>query len=685
MPLMRFLTVLATRVASTTILLHCVVGVTAATAQPSPFELRARKAAKPPVIDGEVGEAEWQDAAVAARFIQFEPRRGEPSLFETEALVMYDAGHLYVAFRVSDPEPVTAQLTQRDADLFTDDAVMFLIDSYNDRRTAYYFMTNPLGTQADGRISDDGRTTDASWDAPWQSAARRTASGWTAEFSLPLTSIKYAAGEGRTWGINFGRNRRRTLELSCWAGPVDNVARVSQAGRLVGLDVPPPATRHQVVPYGLSRFQQKAAADWQAGIDARYAVTPRTAVYGTLYPDFATIEADQEQVNLTRFEVSLKEKRQFFLEGQEQFNQRIKTFYSRRIADIQVGGKVLGKEGPWGVSFIAARSEPLGEHARATYLVGRVQRDVFGRSNIALTAVNRSFGGIDQGGVSLDANLFFTSTWGMTAQMVKSHGRFGRGTEGFFVRPAYDSSTGHFHVRYSQLGSRLADNLNVIGQIKDDDRRELDSAIEKTIWIKSGTFERVSYDSNYNVYWSTKGVLRSWQVDQELGVEFRNRVSAQVAYSEEFKRFEKDFRNRRTEIRVGYNTRQYESISVGYEFGRNFDADFQLWSARAAYKLTPQLSAEYSLERLVQTPDPDRESTWIHVIRANQFFTKDLYLRVFFQTNSSIDRRNLQAVFVYRYKPPFGTIQVAFQRGTAAFGQRSEQGNTLFVKATTVF
>jgi hypothetical protein len=168
-------------------------------------------------------------------------------------------------------------------------------------------------------------------------------------------------------------------------------------------------------------------------------------------------------------------------------------------------------------------------------------------------------------------------------------------------------------------------------------------------------------------------------------MEFRNRWSTKASYTEEFKRFEKDFRNRQVGLDVGYNTREYNSFRVGVEFGRNFDADFQLWTAAARRKITDQFSAEYSLERLVLTPDPEAESTWIHVIRANQFFTRDLFLRVFFQTNSAIDRNNLQAVFVWRYQPPFGTIQVAYQRGTAAFGQRSDQGHTLFLKATTVF
>jgi hypothetical protein len=151
-----------------------------------------------------------------------------------------------------------------------------------------------------------------------------------------------------------------------------------------------------------------------------------------------------------------------------------------------------------------------------------------------------------------------------------------------------------------------------------------------------------------------------------------------MTWAEEFKLFEKEFRNRQVGLNVGYNTREYESVQTGVEFGRNFDADFTLWTASARHKVTSALSTEYSLERLVLNPDPDRQGTWIHVLRADQFFTKDLFLRLFFQTNSAIDRKNVQAVFVYRYLPPFGTIQVAYQRGTAAFGQRSTQGDTLF-------
>lgn len=656
-----------------------------ATGAPRSFELKAVRLVKPPVIDGKVDDAEWAGAARAGDFIQFEPRRGEPATLQTDVFVAYDATSVYVAFRCRDPEEPTARLTQRDADLFSDDAVGVLIDTAFDRQTGYYFITNPLGTQADGRSTDDGRQTDGTWDAAWRSAAARTPDGWSAEFAVPFTSIKYAAGPGKTWGINFARSRRRVIEFSEWAGPLDYVAQISRAGRLVGLDLEPPSRRYQIVPYGLVRFQQGETTDAEAGVDARYGLTPQTSIYGTLNPDFATIEADTEQVNLTRFEVSLPEKRQFFLEGNELFSQRIRTFYSRRIEEILVGGKLLGRQGPWTPVFLTTQTEPIEDAGRANFTVGRLKRDVFGRSSVAVMFDNRRLDGHDNGSASIDTNLFFSKTWGLTAQAVQSWGGFSKGAGAFFVRPAYDSPTGHFHVRYTQLGERLRDNLNVVGSIPDDDRREIDSAIEKTIWVRSGAFEQLQYDSNYNVYWSHTGTLRSWQVDQSLEVQFRNRWSTEVSYTEEYKLFEKEFRNRQIGFDVGYNTREYQSVHAGVEFGRNFDSDFQLWTAGANYKVTDQLSAEYSLERLTLSPDPEGDSTWIHVVRANQFFTKDLYLKVFFQTNSAIARNNLQAVFVWRYLPPFGTIQVAYQRGTAAFGERSDQGHTLFLKATAVF
>ncbi len=666
-----------------TLLLLTAGAVQTTQAPDSGFTIPAIQTETPPEIDGVIGDGEWPNAAHATDFIRFEPQRGTPSPWRTEAMVLYDSSHIYVAFVVWDPDAPAAQLTRRDAQLLNDDAVVLLLDTHNDKQSAYYFMTNLLGTQTDGRVANDGRTVDDTWDGTWQTAAVRTDSGWTVEMAIPFRSMSFVSGEDRTWGINFGRSRRRTLEVSYWAGPLENQWRVSQAGAIHGLQIAPPSQRHQIIAYGLSRAQQDTTIDLDAGVDVRYAITPQFNVLATVNPDFATIEADQERVNLTRFELALPEKRPFFLESSELYRQRIRTFYSRRIADINFGGQALGRGEAWNVHTLATRSPIEEDSSTATYTVGRLQRNL-GPSNVGLVLANQTLNG-NRGSISTDATLFFTRTLGVTAQLVQSWGEFNTGTMAYFIRPSWDTPTSHFHVRFTNLGDNFADNVNAVGFIRDDDRREFDSALEHTFWITGTILERLRYGSNYNIYHSQQNVLRSWQIDQSLNFEFRNRMNFGVAFREEFKRFESDFQNRALQLNLGYNTREFNSVRAGYRFGRNFDADFQLWTANAAYAVTEGLSLEYELQRLVLDPDPDMETTWIHVVRLNQFFTRDLFVRVFFQTNSSIDRNNIQAVFVYRYKPPFGTLQLAYQRGTAEFGQASTQGNTIFLKATLVY
>ncbi len=531
----------------------------------SGFVIPAIQTDTPPVIDGVMGEGEWRNAAHATDFIRFEPRRGTRSPWRTDAMVLYDSSRIYVAFTVFDPDPPAAQLTRRDAQLLDDDVVVLLLDTHNDKQSAYYFMTNLLGTQADGRVANDGRTVDDTWDAAWRAGAAPTDSGWTAEMAIPFRSMSFASGAGRVWGINFGRSRRRTLEVSYWAGPLENQWRVSQAGAIRGLQIAAPSRRHQFIAYGLSRGQRDTTIDVDAGIDARYALTPQLNAFATINPDFATIEADQERVNLTRFELALPEKRPFFLESAELYRQRIRTLYSRRIADIDFGTQVLGRGETWNVHALAARS-PRGPAANTpTYTMGRVQRNL-GPSNVGLVLANRTLGGND-GSISTDATLFFTRTLGMTAQLVKSWGEFDTGTLAYFIRPSWDTPTSHFHVRFTHLGENFADNVNAVGFIRDDDRREFDSALEHSFWIAGSIIERLHYNSNYNIYHSQRNVLRSWQVDQSLNIEFRNRLSFGATLQEEFKRFESDFRNRALQLDVGYNTRESTPCRWGTALG----------------------------------------------------------------------------------------------------------------------
>ena len=186
------------------------------------FVLDARRAVVAPEIDGEIESGEWQAASRGEDFIQFEPNRGDPAELQTVVFVLYDDEHLYVAFEAHDPESLMAQMTRRDAELWLDDSVQIYIDTFHDGRSGYFFMTNVLGTQLDGRLADDGNSNDQTWDAAWRSETERTDYGYSVEVSIPLNALQYRAGENTTWGINFARSRRRSLERSYWSGPVDH-------------------------------------------------------------------------------------------------------------------------------------------------------------------------------------------------------------------------------------------------------------------------------------------------------------------------------------------------------------------------------------------------------------------------------------------------------------------------------
>jgi hypothetical protein len=638
----------------------------------------------PIAIDGRLDEPAWSQAAAVTDFIQLKPERGRAAAYATEARVLIAVDRLIIGFLCRDPEPerITARLTRRDSALTEDDCVCVALDTFFDRRTAYYFFTNPLGTQEDGRLSENGRVGDDTWDGEWRSAAVRIPEGWSAEIEIPLATLKYDPQQGGSWGIGLARSIPRSLEMDTWPGPTDAFGKVSQFGVLGGLDLEASKKRLEAIPHLVGRLQQDEKASIAAGADLRWAFSQDISANLTVNPDFATIEADQEQINLTRFELSLPEKRNFFLEGSEIYSQRIRLFYSRRVADIWGGAKIYGKKA--GTEFAAmailAKADDEQGLPETGFAVLRLRRDIFQSSTIGFLSANRIADGRNRGSSGLDLVHFFSDKLNVTGQLAVSYGEFNRSNLAFYVRPSFDSATAHFHLRYSQLGKYFADNANAAGFVSDDDRRELDSALEKTWSLKKGFLERVNYGSNYNIYWSTAGTLRSWQVDQWLECDLRNRFSLELSHTEEFKLYEQEFRNRMSTVELGYNTREWQMARMEYSFGRSFGSRFRLWEAGINRKLGDKLSLEYDLSRLVLDPDPEQETTWIHVLRLDYFFNKDLFLKLFYQLNSALDKKNIQLVFVWRFQPPFGMLQLAYQQGSLRFGETGDSKPALFLK-----
>lgn len=652
-------------------------------------QTRARKIKTPMQIDGLLSESGWKHAPEVGDFIQFQPEKGESSSQRTAVRILYDKQFIFFGFLCSDTEPekIAAQITKRDEDLLSDDSVYVLIDTFNDKRSCYYFMTNLLGTQADGRITENGRTTDDTWDGIWKSAAHRTELGWSAEIAISLDSIKYNPGEDRTWGLNLGRGLPRFLEFSFWSGPLESPYKVSQYGELTGLELEKAEKKAQFIPHVVSKAEEGRQSELEAGLDARYAFSQMVSGNLTVNPDFATVEADQEEINLTRFELSLPEKRNFFLEGSEIYSQRIRLFYSRRISDIYGGIKAYGKLGGYEFSGLNAqtkKNEATGE-ASSNFTVFRLKRDVMKSSNIGFLIANKLTAGKNRGTAGIDTALYFSDTFKFTGQFALSYGDHAKEDVAFFLRPSYDSATFHIHLRYNYIGRNFGDNANHVGFIRDDNRRELDSAVEKIFFLRKWGFDRIEYFSNYNIYWGLDGTLRSWKIDECLEIDLKNKFSFEVEHHEEYKLYEKKFRNRQTDFEIGYNTREWQSASLTYSFGRNFDKNFYLIEGDVNYKITESLSFSYELTQLKFDPDIENDSTWIHVVRMTNYFTNDLFIKLFYQINSVIDKKNIQLLFVYRFQPPFGMIQLAYQRGTARFGEKGTQGHTLFLKLAYMF
>jgi len=303
-----------------------------------------------PRIDGVLDDAAWDGAPVARDFVQYRPEPGAPASQRTEARVLYGPDALFVAIRAWDtaPDSIVAELARRDADEYSD-RVGVLVDGYLDRRSAFQFTVNPRGVKSDIRRYDDTEEDDR-WDPVWDVATRVDGEGWTAEFRIPFSQLRFGNAAVQSWGIQFHRDIARLDELSLWSPtrPEDE-ATVSRFGVLQGLEGLERPVRLEALPYAMSRVREGAvpgdptARETHAtgGADVKYALTNNFMLDLTVNPDFGQVEADPARVNLTAFETFYPERRPFFQEAANLFDFQVSLadgdddletlFYSRRV------------------------------------------------------------------------------------------------------------------------------------------------------------------------------------------------------------------------------------------------------------------------------------------------------------------------------------------------------------------
>ena len=383
-------------------------------------------------VDGILDEPIWQSVEPIRQLYQIQPDQGEPATEQSEVRIMYDDKKLYFGFVFFDSEmdKLVANDMRRDSPgLRSNDYGFLLLDTYNARRNAVFFRFNAVGGMEDTAVSNSGGSLNQSWDIVWECRCRINEDNWTVEIAIPFSQLRFESSEVMNWGVNFGREIARKQEIAAWNEAPKTYGglakyRPAYFGTLEGLEGISPSRHLELLPYVLPGASsvpetEETQGVFEAGLDLKYGLTSNLTADLTFNTDFAQVEADQEQVNLTRFSLFFPEQRPFFLEGASIFDVGIPRssfrrppplllFYSRSIGlaeeraiPLLGGGKVTGKIGPYGIGILNVLTDKFEDDGtetsesdifnepRTNYSVVRVNRDILSGSTVGAILINK--------------------------------------------------------------------------------------------------------------------------------------------------------------------------------------------------------------------------------------------------------------------------------------------------------
>ena len=415
-----------------------------------------------PSLDGDVmNDPVWQQIVPFGDLNQMQPNFGQAASERTDIRIAYTSTTFYLSVVCHDSQPQNLVVSdaRRDANLDNTDAFVFILDTYNDNQNGFVFGTNSIGVEYDAQVDNEGQGNfnvnrqqggmiggfNINWDGSWEVEAKVGEYGWSAEFAIPLRTLRFQAG--KDWGINFRRNIRKTNEIAFWAElPLGlTLNRLSLAGTLTGLDLRTPGN-FKIVPYVLGQLSKDVAGgdtgtslDAEAGGDIKYSITPSLTLDLTYNTDFAQVEVDQQQVNLDRFNLFFPEKRPFFLENAGLFSVgspgEVDLFFSRRIGigeggnivPIIGGARLSGKVNRTNVGLLSMFTEDVDDAGieKNNFTVARVNHEFKGRSALGAVLVNRK--GLETGDdfnrtLALDGKLGLGRKARMSGFFAKSDG-----------------------------------------------------------------------------------------------------------------------------------------------------------------------------------------------------------------------------------------------------------------------
>ena len=703
-----------------------------------------------PVIDGLVNEDVWTQGEPFSAFVQQEPNDGQPASERTEIRFLLDGQHLYVGVVCFDSEPQNILVSQsrRDADLSDTDSVRILLDTFNDGQNAFVFGTNPFGIEYDGQVMAEGQTGqtgggsggvgfNVNWDADWTVRTQITDRGWEAEFEIPLKTLRYNPGEERTWGVNALRNIRRKNE-QVFLAPVPrgyNLYRVSVAGKLQGLSLP--ARRDlKFIPYVAAAFNDDKTLSTDTvqrsvdvGLDFKWGLRAGLTLDLTVNTDFAQVEADEQQINLTRFPLFFAEKRPFFLENAQLFQlgqpQAVDLFFSRRIGlsstgepiDIVAGGRLSGKLGGYNIGVLNMQTEAAVDERSGLTLAPannfsavRLQREM-GRSNFGAMFVGRH--GVGRYAADEDYNRAYgidlgwqaTTNGRLFAFVARTDSPESRGASDYAGRAAYTyvHRSWTANAGYTQVGERFNPEVGFLrrrGFRQVEGRYNLSYQPQRWPWIR-----RIQPHANFSVFTnfdhdleSSSGHWHFFDIQTRTGARFGYLFETQQDRPRREFTVYQDVTGRRVVIPPGQyawtrgvfeghtNLSAPLSASLLHRVGSYYDGDYHGWNLTVAMRAGARLLSEVSWNRDDITLPGGRFRNDLVPLKVSYAFTSLASIQGLLQYNrqASTFSSNIRLALLNRSGTGFFLVYND-RRDTSSFTPDELLGRSFVVKYTRLF
>ena len=702
--------------------------------------VRAVRIAEPIVVDGLLDDPVYEQVAVIDGFVQQLPDEGAPPTEPTEIWILFDDDNIYLSARCWDSQPdrmVADEMTRDARAIWRNELLSVIFDTFHDGRNGMNFSTNPLGGLMDNLVTDESAV-NLDWNTVWDAQTSFFEQGWMVEMMIPFKSLRFKAGGGeQTWGINVSR-RVQWKNESSFLSPVPaslgyrGMLQVSAAATLVGIEPPTTIRNLEIKPSAISgAFTNKTVTPirsndltGEVGIDVKYGLTRSLIADFTVNTDFAQVEADEQQVNLTRFSLFFPEKREFFLEGQGIFSfgdtgavnwggppsDTPVVFFSRRIGleggnevPIRAGGRVTGRSGPYSIGLLNIQTgdSAAADSLSTNFSVVRVKRDMLRRSNFGVIYTRRSR--LENGlGINqvygADLNLRFYENINFTNYYAQTDTP-GLAESNASYRSKFDYTGDLYGITAEHL--TVGKNFNPeIGFVRRDNFRRnfaqfrFSPRPRSIPWLR-----RMIYQGSFDYITDMTGILETRESKLRLEMELENSDKWYLQYTDSFEGLPEEFKLT-SDVILPVGGYKFGHIRTEYDFGAQRRVSGRLFYTRGTFYggtrsdvgyqgravFTPQLAIEPRVSVSdVNLPQGSFTTTLLGT-RASFTVSPRMFLAALIQFNSSNKAVDTNIRFRWEYEPGSDLFIVYSDgRDTGLEGFPQLENRSFVVKFTRLF